>query len=526
MKREIIINQAEMQSRIAIMEDGKLSELFLESVGKERMVGDIYLGRVAKVLHGIRAAFIDIGLEQDAFLHFSDLDDAFKQFSAITGDDSDSGIEEVDEGENGGGSSRRRKSKRNRHSYAQVNLQKGQELLVQVVKEAYANKGVRVTNQIALPGRFLVLLPYETTIGVSRKISSFKEKRRLRRIARSIIPSNVGLIIRTVAEGKEEEVLRNDLLELLDTWKDIERKLKKAEAPTLMYKDMNTTASVMRDLFKSDVTRVVTDSKRMYREIRSYVSSVAPSMVNAVELYKDKVPIFDAFGVEKEIRNSLSRKVWLKSGGYIIIEHTEAMKVIDVNSGRFAAKRHQEENSLRTNLEAVREIARQIRLRDLGGIIIIDFIDMEQESSRRKVYEEMRREMRIDRAKSTILPLTEFCLMQITRQRIRDSVQFSVLEPCPTCDGTGLVQSKASLVMQIERWLKRFRTETSELRLILQVHPTAAEYLQEGKFNRLMKLMLKHFVRIKLQSDPSVQVGSFRFLSGRTGKDLTSKYLL
>lgn len=341
---------------------------------------------------------------------------------------------------------------------------------------------------------------------------------------RSILPNGFGAIIRTVAEGKDEATLKNDLDQLVSTWRDIEKTLKAEKAPSLIYKDMTTSSSVIRDLFSNDVERVTVDSKRLYREIRAYVNLTSPSLVDKVELYKGKEPIFDVFGVEKEITTAMSRKVWLKSGGYIIIEQTEAMVVVDVNSGRYAAKKEQELNSLQTNLEASREIVRQIRLRDIGGLIVIDFIDLDDERNRKKVHDELRREFRKDRAKVTVLPMTEFGLVQITRQRIRQSVLHSFTEPCPTCAGTGLVQSKSTIVSHIERWIRRFKSEAKEYRLILKVHPTIASHLSGGRLSPMRKMMLKYFVLIRLEADSSLAVDEFKFVSKKQNKDVTDQY--
>ncbi|MCZ7554995.1 MAG: Rne/Rng family ribonuclease [Bacteroidia bacterium] len=529
MQKEIIINASDNLQRVAIVEDGKLAELFVESEEKERMVGDIYLGTVAKVMPGIQASFIDIGLEQDAFLHYSDVSDAFRQVRTEAGDrGADSVV--VDEAavvateESASNTSDAKPQRRRRRPPSHVTLSRGQEVAVQIFKEPVGNKGVRVTTEIALPGRFLVLMPYDELVGVSRKIQSFKEKRRLRRIVRSMLPGRFGVIIRTVAEGKAEDILRADLEALLTTWRDIERTMKKSSAPALLYKDMNSSTSTIRDLFSEDVRRVAVDSRRMYREIRAYLNLVAPHKVDVLEYHGNREPIFDTYGIEKQIEQSMSRKVWLKSGGYIIIEHTEAMKVIDVNSGRYAAKREQEQNSLRTNMEAAREIAHQIRLRDLGGIIVIDFIDMEQEENRRKLFDEMRREMRKDRAKFTILPVTEFGLIQITRQRERESVQMSISEACPTCQGTGRVLSKSSLLTQIERWLRRFRVRSRELRLTVLVHPAMQSFLLDGAISQAGRLMLKYFIRLKIVADHTLSVDEFRVISTRKGKDVTKDF--
>jgi ribonuclease G len=393
-----------------------------------------------------------------------------------------------------------------------------------VTKEPVGKKGVRVTSEVSLPGRFLVLLPFDGKIGISKKVSNFREKRRLRRIVRSILPPGFGVIVRTVAQEKEEETLKQDLEGLIETWREIEKTVKTEQAPALLYKDMSTTSSVIRDLFTDSVERVVVDSKKLYKEIRAYLKSTSPQLVEKVEFYSRREPIFDINGVEKEIAAALSRKVWLKSGGYIIIDQTEAMVVVDVNSGRYAAKREQELNSLRTNLEASREICHQLRLRDLGGIIVIDFIDLEDERNRKKVYDEVRKEFRRDRAKVTVLPMTEIGLMQITRQRIRQSVLHSFSEPCPVCGGGGMVLSKPSIVNQVERWVRRFKSESREMRLTLTVHPSVGAYLKEGTFNRLRRMMLKYFVIIKLQEDSRLPMAEFKFFSPRQNKEITAQY--
>ncbi len=548
MKKEIIINATDAEIRIAITEDNRLAELYVETPEKERTVGDIYLGRVANVKPGIRAAFIDIGLKQDAFLHFSDIGSTFSDYSSLIGDDDadvdvdDDGDDEEDiAGQDGQSSTtvattppvvkpltERPQTQRTGRDYGRQlsvpDLKKGQDIIVQVTKEPVAKKGVRVTSEVSLPGRFLVLLPFDGKIGISKKMTNFKEKRRLRRIMRSILPPGFGVIVRTVAQEKEEAALKQDLEALIETWRDVEKSLKTEKPPTLLYKDMATTSSVIRDLFTDSVERVVTDSKKLYKEIRTYVQTVSPQLVDKIEFYKDKEPIFDASGIEKEIATCLSRKVWLKSGGYIIIEQTEAMVVIDVNSGRYAAKREQELNSLRTNLESAREICRQLRLRDMGGIIVIDFIDLEDERNRKKVYDELRKEFRRDRAKVTVLPMTEIGIVQITRQRIRQNILHSFSEPCPVCGGGGLVQSTSSIVNQIERWIRRFTSESKELRLRLKVHPNIADYLSEGTISRLTKMKFKYRVFIKLEEDAKLPMAEFHFISVKQDKNVTTQF--
>ncbi|HWP81470.1 MAG TPA: Rne/Rng family ribonuclease [Bacteroidota bacterium] len=540
MKKDIIINSTANEHRIAILEDGRLAELFVETPGKQRMVGDIYLGRVAKVMPGIRAAFIDIGLQQDAFLHFSDIGSSLSEYNAMFEDEEEDeeepmtqpagqvGFPSTDNGGEGGVAiavAPPQKEKR-QDRRREINLEKGQEIIVQITKEPVGKKGVRVTTEIALPGRFLVLMPFDGKIGVSKKLTNFKERRRLRRLVRSILPDGFGAIIRTVAEGRSEDQIKHDLEELIRIWRNIEKAVKTEKPPTLLYKDMNTTSSVIRDLFSQNVERVVMDDKKLFKEVRSYVQSMSPEMLNKIEYYKDKEPIFDKYGVEKDIQAMMSRKVWLKSGGYIYIEKTEAMTVIDVNSGRYAANRDQEQNSLRTDLEAAREICRQLRLRDIGGIIVIDFIDLEDEKNKKKIYDELKKELRKDRAKVTVLPMTEFGLVQITRQRIRQNVQLSFTESCPTCGGTGLVQSKTTTINEIERWIRRFKSESKEFRLILRVNPMIAEFLTKGTISRLTKIMFKFFVRIKVVPDSTIPIDEFKFFSVKLDKDITDEYKL
>ncbi len=546
MRKEIIINSTANENRIAITEDKRLAELFVETPEKERMVGDIYLGRVAKVMPGIRAAFIDIGQKQDAFLHFSDIGTTFNDYSSLIGDedsdvDVDEGPDDDDDAVNPQGQSGspappvpaakpivepppQRPNRGNGRTPSVPDLKKGQDIIIQITKEPVGKKGVRVTSEVSLPGRFLVLLPFDGKIGISKKVNNFKEKRRLRRIVRSILPQGFGVIVRTVAQDKDEAALRQDLEGLIETWREIEKNLKTERPPALLYKDMATTSSVIRDLFTDSVERVVVDSKKLFKEIRSYVSQVSPGLVDKIELYKEREPIFDVFGMEKEIATCLSRKVWLKSGGYIIIEQTEAMVVVDVNSGRYAAKREQELNSLRTNLEAAREVTRQLRLRDLGGIIVIDFIDLEDDRNKKKVYDELRKEFRKDRAKVTVLPMTEIGLCQITRQRIRQNILQHMSEPCPVCGGGGLVPSKSSIVNQIERWIRRFKSEVREYRLALTVHPSIAEYLREGTISRLTKMKFKYLVAVKLEVDSRLPIGEYHFFSPKQNKEITAQF--
>ena len=520
MIKEIIINSSSNQTRVAITEDGDLADFFVDYPENRRMVGDIYLGRVARVLPGIRAAFIDIGMKHDGFLHFSDIGDRTKQFQDMLGEeDSDVDLSDDDESKpnrtNGNGTSA------NPPEHVITKLRKGEEILVQITKEPVSNKGVRVTSSVSLPGRFCVLLPFDNKIGISKKISDFKERRRLRSIARGILPPNYGLIIRTVAKDQTEDAVKDDLTNLVKTWKTIEAAAKSEEPPSLIHQDLSTTDSVIRDLLTPDVSKVFVDSKKLYKQIKSYVQLVQPGLLEKIDLYKSSSSIFDEFKIEEQIKTLMGRKVPLPSGGYLIIEHTEAMVVIDVNSGRYAKSKEQELNSLKTDLEASREIARQLRLRDIGGIIVIDFIDLEEDKNRKKVYDELKKEFRRDRSKVSVLPMSDFGLVQITRQRIRQNINQAMKEVCPVCGGSGFMTKESHLVYDIEDWLKRFRRFSREFSLIIKCHPSDASRLQDKKFTRIQ---LKYLVRLRIEEDAGIPMGKFRFFSKKKGIDLTEKF--
>ncbi|HKB87788.1 MAG TPA: Rne/Rng family ribonuclease [Ignavibacteriaceae bacterium] len=522
MTKEIIINSSTTQTRVAITEEGNLVDFFVDYPENRRMVGDMYLGRIARVLPGIRAAFVDIGMKHDAFLHFSDIGETTKQLQDMIGED-DSDVDDDDDDESPQAQKNNsQQNNRNRESNV-PHLHKGQDIIVQITKEPVNNKGVRVTSSVSLPGRFCVLLPFDNKIGVSKRISDFKERRRLRHIARSILPRNYGLIIRTVARNQTEESLKEDLSNLLKTWVEIETTVKSEEPPSLVYQDLSTTSSVIRDLFTPDISKVFIDSKKLYRQIKEYVQLVQPSLADKIELYKSHLQIFDAFKIEEQIKILMGRRVSLPSGGYLIIEHTEAMVVIDVNSGRYAKSKEQELNSLKTDLEASREIARQLRLRDIGGIIVIDFIDLEEDRNRKKIYDELKKEFRRDRAKVSVLPMSDFGLVQITRQRIRQNIMQAMKEVCPYCLGTGLQTKGSHLVYDLEDWMKKFRRVSKERSVIVKCHPSVAGKLKEGKIKGLTRLQFKYLVKITLEEDESIPVGQFRFFSRKTQKELTEE---
>ncbi|MBS1904126.1 MAG: Rne/Rng family ribonuclease [Bacteroidetes bacterium] len=545
-RKEIIINaRNENEVRIAITEQGRLVELFVENPETVRHVGEIWMGKVAKVIPGMNAAFIDLGLTQDAFLHFSDVGNSYdgsmsllsSEGADMRDDDDESEDDEYDDDEEGPLTPHVREarpapkvSRAPRKPFTTLEVQNvdmtpGQNIMVQVTREAFANKGVRVTSRISLPGRFLVLVPFEPGIGISKKVASVRERRRLRRIIRALKPREMGVIIRTVAENKEESALREDIEKLLSQWREIEKKIKEKTPPMILYQESNITTTVLRDLFSNDITRIVVDDKKMYQEVLDYIQWSAPNLAGVVEPYKGNAPLFEQKGIEQEIEGLMSKKVPLPSGGYLFIEKTEAMVVIDVNSGRYAARREQELNSLKTNLEAAREAARQLRLRDIGGIIVIDFIDMLDDRNNKKVYDEMKKELRRDRAKSSVLPLTDFGLMQITRQRVRQAIGDTLSDQCPACGGTGLVVGASTVMHQIERWLDRYSTESDRAPLVLRVHPTVHEELNTGFISKLRKLAWKFKVRLKSRLDDEMRADEYKFSRASDNKDITNQYI-
>lgn len=560
MKKEIIINSAINDTRIAITEDGELAEYLIELPNKERYIGNIYYGRVNRVVQGLNAAFVDLGINQDAFLHFSDVEDNEQSF--ITEEDDselldDSIIEEIvsspeniiadDSGivnneiekkqldipepvvevvpaqatNNYSNNSHTYKTKRS--GEVKINLQDGKMLLVQVTREAYAKKGMKVTSKIAIPGRYVVLLPFEKMLGVSKKINSYPERKRLRLLAKSFLPPGSGCIIRTASKGQTEEELKKDWLELLEIWNEIDTKYKMMTKPGLVYQDMQLAASVIRDLFTTNVQRVVTDSKKMHKDIVNYLRRVSPHLEDKVELYSGGRSVFDEYGIEKELSKTHRKRINLPSGGDIVIEYTEAMTVIDVNSGKSSDK-EQEKISYKTNIEAAREVARQIRLRDLGGMILIDFIDMHDDQNKKRLFFEMKKYISRDRAKTVVYPLTQLSILQITRQRINQNISEKVTEICNVCRGTGRITSKQVIVNDIERWLKNFKKESNEFRIILTLHPAIADYITQGTLSTLSKLMIKYFVRIKLQQSDLLPLDNFKFFSIRQQKDITFDY--
>ncbi len=506
MRRDIIMNASVAGTRIAIQETKQLAELYVELPEQERMVGDIYKGVVENVIKGMDACFVDIGLGQNAFLRFSDIGEFFEGYGPIQDDSDDIETWKMQEREK-----KRRK----------IPLVSNQEILVQITKEPINKKGARVTSEISLAGRFMVLVPGYDHVGVSKKIENVREKRRLKRLAQKIRPKGFGIIVRTVAAKKDLPVLKADMENLLRTWDKIEKKARKEKGSMLLYKDMGMVSSIIRDLFTPNVNRVIVDSRKLYREITNYLKDVSPYLVPRVELYRGLNPIFDEYGIEKEVNKTLGRKIWLKSGGYILFDQTEALVAIDVNSGKYIGRGNHDESSLKINLEAADEIARQLRLRDLGGIVVIDFIDMIAEEKRRKLVTEFRKKLRKDRAKTSTTMISEFGLIEMTRERVRPSLIFSVFEPCPNCDALGFVPSSPIVATDIEIAIRRVRTKQKERRFKLYVHPSIANYLTDGIWNRLRKMMLKYFVHIEVFSETDYPIAHFKLVSKKSGEDLS-----
>lgn len=463
MTKELVINTTSHETRVALLENGHIAELYIERIRERGIVGNIYKGKVLRVLPGMQAAFVDIGLEKAAFLYVADVLDEVQ------------GVERyIDEG-----SALAEEGKEEAPILPPIQdlLQEGQEVLVQVSKEPIGTKGARITAHISLPGRHLVYMPTVDHVGISRRIESEEEKERLRTMVEAMRPEGAGFIVRTVSEGKSEEELRSDMKFLSGLWKDIWGLQRGNPAPCLIYSDLDVISKVLRDILTEDVRRIVVDSKREYGKIVQFIETFMPSLEYSIELYQGQEPVYEAFGLETEIARALGVRVWLKSGGYIIIEQTEALAAIDVNTGRFVGKRNLEDTILKTNLEAVKEVAFQLRLRNLGGLIIVDFIDMEKEAHREKVYLALEEALRPDRAKTNILKISELGLVEMTRKRVRENLARTLCEPCPYCEGKGYVKSRPTMVYEIFRQLRRDIGSLPGKQVTLLVHPDLASMI-------------------------------------------------
>lgn len=511
MKREILINANPRETRVAILEDDQLVELLVDRPDARRMVGDIYLGRVEAILPGIQAAFVDIGTEKSAFLHASDL--VFPDDSADDDDDADDDEES---------SKRRRESKA---PAIQDLLKMRQEILVQVSKEPISTKGPRVTAQISLAGRFLVYMPDADRVGVSRKIGDRETRKRLRAEVEELLPKDSGgVIVRTVGEDVTRETLERELNTLIGQWKKIKRKTQFVRAPNLVHRETSLTRGLMRDVFSTKVEQVTVDSKQVYNEITEYLKGIAPELIDRIKLYEEPMPLFDHANIEQELRDLFKRRCDLPSGGYLIIEQTEALVSVDINSGRYTGKKDPEKTILRTNLEAAREVARQARLRDLGGIIVCDFIDMETKANRDKVVQELRTHLGRDRARTKAYAVSELGLIEMTRQRVRQSHFQNMTEACPTCHGTGRVFTAETITRRVERAVRKAGLEGRKDPLLIRIHPDVAMYVLEHEKDLVKKLEKAVGFTLELRDDPLLKPDDFKLVVKSAGRDVTQQY--
>src|SRR6476646_6936428 len=515
MKREILINAAQRETRVAILEDDQLVELMIDRPDNRRMVGDIYLGKVEAVLPGIQAAFVQIGTEKSAFLHASDL--VFDE-----GDEDDDDEDESDDDEEQDTSPRGRRAKA---PPIQDVLKRGQDIIVQVSKEPISTKGPRVTAQVSLAGRFVVFMPFASRVGVSRKIGERAERQRLREQVQAVLPPDSGgVIVRTVGEDVTQETFKREITTLIQQWKKIKRKSHFQHAPALVHRETSLTRGLIRDLFSTKIDVLQVDAKQVYNEIAEYLKGIAPELTERVKLYEDTIPIFDKAGIEPEIRDLFKRRCDLPSGGYRIIEPTEALVSIDINSGRYTGKKDAEKTILKTNTEAAREVARQLRLRDVGGIIVCDFIDMETKANRDKVLQELRTHLGRDRARTKAFAVSDLGLIEMTRQRVRQSHLQSMTEACPTCHGTGRVFTPETIVRRVERSVKRIAVEGKKDNLVVRLHPEVAMYLLQEERDFVKKLEKGIPFKLDVRDDPLLRPDEFKLVVKSAGRDVTQQY--
>ena len=518
MKREILISGTARETRVAILEDDRLVELLVDRPDARRMVGDIYLGTVEAVLPGIQAAFVNIGAEKSAFLHASDL---------IEAEDEDEPSDHDEENGNGGGGNGGNRFSRRRLPNVADELKRGEPRVVQVIKEPIGTKGPRVTAQISLAGRFLVYMPFASKVGVSRKIENRDQRAKLREMVSKLVPKESGAggwIIRTVAEDLTEQSCKREIDHLFGLWKKIKRKSGSVRSPALLQRETSLTRGIIRDLFSDKVDSLLVDSKVLHNEIVQYLKQIEPDLLSRVKLYEAETPLFDEYDIEAEIRTLFKPRVELPTGGYLIIQPTEALVSIDVNTGRYTGKKDPESTILKTNVEAAREVARQLRLRDIGGIIVVDFIDMESRGNRDKVLQELRTHLGRDRARTKAFAVSELGLIEMTRQRVRPSLWHSMTGECPTCHGTGRVFRPEVVVRRMERSLKRAGADHKERQLAVRLHPDVALYLVEQEPNFLRQLEKQTGLELEVRDDPMMRLDEFRMMAKPAGRDVTELY--
>ncbi|MEK6777215.1 MAG: Rne/Rng family ribonuclease [bacterium] len=509
MTTELIVNATSYETRVALLENNNVVEIYIDRKKGRGVVGNIYRGRVIKVLPGMQAAFVDIGLEKSAFLYVSDIYSKVEHYPQMI-PENEFEDEEIDE-EN---------DEEIKEEYTQISyttpiedlLKEGQEIVVQVAKEPIGTKGARVTSYISLPGRNLVYMPSVDHVGISRKISDEKERERLRGIIKGLKGPEEGYIVRTVSEGKNDEEFMADKQFLKRLWVDIQKKSEKASAPCLLHSDLDLVFRVIRDLFTSEVDRMVIDSPSEYYRVKEFVGTFLPNLLSKIELYDGTEPIFDTQGVEVEISRALKRRVWLKSGGYIVIDQTEALVAIDVNTGRYVGKRNLEETIFKTNMEAAREIAYQLRLRNIGGIIILDFIDMEDRKNRMTVFNALQKALMNDKARTTIYEISELGIIQMTRKRVRENLGRIIMEPCSYCEGEGYIKSKITVCYDIFREISRMATLTKEKKILVVAQNDVADMLYDEQRREVEELENKFKKRIVIKGEPEFHQEQFEVM--------------
>ena len=511
--KEVIINAETLETRVAVTEDGKLEEFNIERTTEERLVGSIFKGKVRNLEDGLKAAFVDIGFEKNAFLHYWDI--VPNQF--------DSGVEIV-ERENQG-----RRPQRPKITQKDIPrlYSPGSDIIVQVTKGPIGTKGPRVTTNIVLPGRFLVLLPNSDQSGISRKIENVEERKRLKKILRQLaIPDGMGVIMRTAGEGQQLRYFVRDLAFLIEEWTSVQEKIKKQPMATCVFQEPDLIERTVRDFLTEDVERIVVDHQKAYDRMREMISKISKRSAGKIKLYTEAQPIFDRFGVSKQLENAFSRQVHLKSGGYIVIDETEALVAIDVNTGRHKGGKDQEAAILKVNLESADEICRQLRLRNMGGLIVLDFIDMKSGRDRQQVHNRMRDGLRRDKAKTHILPISQLGLMEMTRQRHSESVRAAVYDDCPYCKGRGKVKSTVTMSVEIQRKLqeilkKRTRDE-NDFQLRIVVHPTVLERLRTEDEKHLIEMEKRYFGKLSFRADTGMHAEQFKIVNVETNEELAS----
>lgn len=508
-EKELIINSSPTEVEIALVENGKLVEIHNEKTKDTFGVGDIFLGSIKKMMPGLNAAFVDIGHRKDAFLHYTDLGPQIRSLAKYTqsviGKKTnthrlDNFKKEPDNPKGG--------------KIDQVFV-KNQNVLVQILKEPISTKGPRLTCEITVPGRFVVLTPFSDTIAVSKKISDPEERKRLKVLISSIKPKNFGVIVRTAAQGKLVADLHSEISELNDKWKQIFEELQRSKEPKKLLSELDKTTTIIRDILSDDFNSIVTDDANLYAGLKAYLKSIDPNKVKILKHHKGQRKIFDAYGITKQIKSSFGKTSTMASGAYIVLEHTEAMHVIDVNSGPKMVKRNQEEAAIAVNMESAEEIARQLRLRDIGGLIIIDFIDVRSQENKVKLYHAMKNFMAEDRAQHTILPLSKFGLMQITRQRVRPEVKIDTTEQCPVCQGTGKSTPSVLVTDSIERDIKHLMDSRPNSKFKLETHPFVYAYIKQGWPSMRMRWWMKYKKWIQISENTDFDLFQYKFYDGR-----------